>query len=216
MPPFRPRRRLVGLLVVLLAALFSPFLAAPASATLVSVDRLVPGDGEITRDTDTGLDWLDLTLTTNVSFADIQADVGGWISDGWRHATRSEACQLFANAGNSFFDTTCPLQDYPSLFVSEAASLVALLGDTGGEGPLTEGYLEKPDPTKASTDLARVGVARDGGPTIWEVLTVAPASAEPSTGNFLVRAVPEPSTGSLLAAGLALLGARRLRARSSR
>ena len=65
------------------------------------MDRLVAGDGEITRDTDSGLDWLDLALTTNVSRYHIQADVGGWISDGWRHATLSEACQLFANAGNT-------------------------------------------------------------------------------------------------------------------
>ena len=80
---------------------------------------------------------------------------------------------------------------------------------------LTAGYLERPDPSKASTDFARVGVARAGGPTIWEVLTVTSAAAAPSTGNFLVRAVPEPSTGLLLAAGLALLGARRIRATPS-
>ena len=216
MTPVHPRRRVAGLLAVLLAAQAGPCIATRASATLIAVDRLVAGDGEITRDTDTGLDWLDLTLTTNVSLNDIQADVGGWISGGWRHATRSEACQLFANAGNTSFAANCPFQELTSPFVSEAANLVALLGDTGGEGPLTEGYLEKPDPTKASTDFARVGVARAGGPTTWEVLTVGSAAAEPSTGNFLVRAVPEPSTVSLLAVGLVLLGARRLRATSSR
>jgi len=210
MTPFPPRRRFVGLLAALLAAQLSPFIATRASAALISVDRLLAGDGQITRDTLSGLDWLDLTLTTNVSYNDIQADFGGWISDGWRHATRAEACQLFVNAGNSIF-ATCPSQDLTNAFVSEAASLVDLLGDTGGEGPLAEGYLEKPDPSKASTDFARVGVARFGGPTVWEVGIAGSSSADVSTGNFLVRAIPEPSTGSLLVAGLALLGAYKLR-----
>lgn len=202
----------LALLAAVLLATQVTLGASPASAVLFAVDRVVAGDGEITRDTDTGLDWLDLTLTTNVSLDDIQADVGGWISDGWMHATRAEACQLFANAGNTSFASTCPFQELASAFVSEAESLVALLGDTGGEGPFFQGYLERPDPTKASTDFGRVGVAKSPGPTVWEVIAVGSTGADPSTGNFLVRAIPEPSSAALLPAGLALLAARRLRA----
>lgn len=66
--------------------------ASGASASLLELDLLTAGDGLVTRDTETGLDWLDLTATLNLSYNDIEADLGGWISLGFRHATGLEAC----------------------------------------------------------------------------------------------------------------------------
>jgi hypothetical protein len=60
----------------------------------------------ITRDTETGLEWLDLTATENLSYNDIEADVGGWISLGFRHATGSEVCGLFAS--HALAPSPCP------------------------------------------------------------------------------------------------------------
>lgn len=67
-----------------------------AEAELTQLDLSAPGDGLITRDSATGLDWLDVSATTGVSFNDVVAGSGGWASLGFRHATASEACALFA------------------------------------------------------------------------------------------------------------------------
>ncbi len=71
------------------------FLVRPAP--LLQIHLNTPGDVLVTRDTDTGLDWLDLTESTNLSFDQVEADMGGFISDGWRHATGAEVCALFAS-----------------------------------------------------------------------------------------------------------------------
>ncbi len=64
------------------------------------------GDALITRDTGSGLEWLDLPLTQDLSFDEIvagecggvpQCPVFGWPSRRWRHATGAEVCQLFTN-----------------------------------------------------------------------------------------------------------------------
>lgn len=52
--------------------------------------------GDRTRDQDTGLDWLDVTQTKNLSYEAILGGAGGWNSEGWRHATLAEVCDLFA------------------------------------------------------------------------------------------------------------------------
>lgn len=56
-------------------------LSASASwATLIEVDLISAGDGLVSRDTLTGLDWLDLTATTDLSYDQVEADADGWIS----------------------------------------------------------------------------------------------------------------------------------------
>ena len=74
---------------------------------LLSVTDAQFGADSVTLDTGTGLEWLDVTLTTNRSFDDlIGAD--GSINDftnplgdffGWRHAVEPEVLQFFTNAG---------------------------------------------------------------------------------------------------------------------
>ena len=61
-------------LFVLPALLF----ALPAGATLQVVDLFAPGDGLLTRESDTGLDWLDPTTTQNQSYNSIATGAGGW------------------------------------------------------------------------------------------------------------------------------------------
>ena len=62
----------------LLVSLFL-LLPSPAPAQLASVDLDAPGDGLLSRDTDAGLDWLDLLETVGLAWDDIQAGAGGWI-----------------------------------------------------------------------------------------------------------------------------------------
>lgn len=74
----------------------SLFCAMPAHAVLITVDWLMPGDGLTVRDTTTSLEWLNLTQTANLSYAQVFAELGaGGGFDGWRYATNTEVVDLF-------------------------------------------------------------------------------------------------------------------------
>ena len=77
------------------------FLAAAGTvhADLVSEDSEF-GAGTITRDTDTGLGWLDWSLTAGRSFDDVAAQLGeGGEFEGFRYATAAEVETLWLNGG---------------------------------------------------------------------------------------------------------------------
>jgi len=76
-------------------------------AELQQIDLYSPGDALITRDTGTGLDWLDVPLTVGLSYNNIIAGSGGWIDDGWRHATTAEVCDLMQKL-DAAYPPTCP------------------------------------------------------------------------------------------------------------
>jgi hypothetical protein len=102
-----------GVCAVVASALL---LAFPAEAQLESIDLMSPGDGLVTRDTQTGLEWLDLTLTAGQSVAYWlgsncngvpECPPGGWFQAGWRIAVASEVCDLL-NQIDSDPDPPCP------------------------------------------------------------------------------------------------------------
>lgn len=76
-----------------------------AGAAILSVDWQTEGDNLITRDTTSGLEWLDLTATTSQSYNDVSSRFGaGQEFEGWRYATQSEAAAFFdAFGGNSAY-----------------------------------------------------------------------------------------------------------------
>ena len=67
----------------LLGALCSCLVIVPINAktAIISDDWKTPGDNLITRDTDTGFEWLDLTATVNMSYNDVSAQfsTGGFL-----------------------------------------------------------------------------------------------------------------------------------------
>jgi hypothetical protein len=70
------------------------------NAAIISVDWKTAGDGLITRDTVSGLDWLDLTETNGLTYEYVSGQLGaGGQFDGYRYATNSEAVALWANFG---------------------------------------------------------------------------------------------------------------------
>ena len=76
------KSRLLGALCACL--IFPPVIV---SADLISVDWKTPGDGLITRDTNSGLEWLDLTVTVGRSANDIRSQIlAGGEFEGWRFA----------------------------------------------------------------------------------------------------------------------------------
>ena len=67
-----------------------------ASATIISTDWRFAGDNLITQETDSGLEWLDLTVTDGLSYYDVVALMGdGGSLQGWRYATRAEVGSLW-------------------------------------------------------------------------------------------------------------------------
>ena len=66
----------------------------------LSANAAIVDMGNITRDTTTGLDWLDLTETANRTYLDVFSNfsVGGNL-DGWRYASRLEVYELWSNIG---------------------------------------------------------------------------------------------------------------------
>ena len=66
--------------------------ASPASATIIDL-------GDFTRITTTGLDWLNVTETQDLSYDEVV--VGSFYSLGWRHATVPEWCDLVQGLGAS-------------------------------------------------------------------------------------------------------------------
>jgi MYXO-CTERM domain-containing protein len=69
-----------------------------ANAALVSADLRNAGDGLVTRDTASKLEWIDFTETVGLSTTQL-AGAGWWKDAGFRSATREEVLQLLSNAG---------------------------------------------------------------------------------------------------------------------
>jgi hypothetical protein len=68
-------------------------------AGFVESDWKNPGDALATLDTDTGIEWLDLTQTNRMSINQVESLTGaGSTFDGWRLPSRAEVTQMMVNA----------------------------------------------------------------------------------------------------------------------
>jgi len=91
--PMTPRAFLIATVA---GALCSAALSTAASATSFLLDH-----GDTTLDSNSGLEWLDLTLTNGKSHDDIVGGYGGYLTSGWRYASMDELIQLFNDGGGS-------------------------------------------------------------------------------------------------------------------
>lgn len=99
-----------------------------AYASLVEVDLNSPGDALLTYNTTTGLYWLDLTSTANLSYNDVINGVGNtWIAEGWRIAIEDEVNDLFVEVG-----WTDPPGDWVAANKTPAKNLTGFLGGPYG------------------------------------------------------------------------------------
>ena len=107
---------------------------APAQAVLVSVDDAVFGAGSFTRDTASGLEWLDISGTTRRTYAYVESQLGpGGEFAGLRHATTGEISDLFVHGIpvlNSFTGADAN--------VAPALALLALTGAASFQGQFPE------------------------------------------------------------------------------
>jgi hypothetical protein len=80
---------------------------------LVQLD-LIPGRGDqlLTFDSDTGLEWLNLTATANMSYLEVLGGAGGFIgSFGFRYGAGGQVATLFKHAGVSKLGGPTPAVD---------------------------------------------------------------------------------------------------------
>jgi hypothetical protein len=179
-----------------------------SKAALISVDYLSAGDGLITQDTDTGLQWLDLTYSTNISFNDMEVLLASdSFYNKFRRATVSEFNQLFLNADVG----TLNVRTTNNRDIAGVQLLTALLGDTlaysgsqrnGGMG--FTGTIVDPDSSNPIRGADYFTTTERGFLESW-VGDQAVASADfavPFIGHYLVSTVPIPGTVWLFGSGL--------------
>lgn len=210
------------------AALILSGAAISANATIIDHNTYL-------SDTTSGLDWLDVTASINMSYNDVSNQLGnGGLFDGWRYATGDEFNTLLsaytgvANNGYNFtkVDSTTGVTD----------SLIQLLGDTLNSETqflYNKSYLEY---TNGKHDVTYTsGIIADDYNTVSKQLAMVfdrDSTQSNSTeidwyeayegyqlnnysrtdvGSYLVRTtlvseVPEPSSFALLGLGLFSLG----------
>lgn len=203
--------------------------ATPASAALIAVDLETPGDGLVTLDTESGLEWLDVTLTAGLSWAEIEATGGGYFAQGWRLAQRPEVEALWgrftsAQQALSLLGSKVTYQHFPagcnppgefySCWPEEWKRREGVIGLFPVPGGRLWGVAFTSD--GCSTDFAAC--------TLWKaVLKMTPADTAPTlayssqnhaSGGLLVRPIPEPSAYALALLGLSGLAVRGRRARA--
>jgi hypothetical protein len=177
--------------VMLLSLLLSVGMARGA---LVSSDWQTVGDNLITRDTTSGLDWLDLTQTGNRSYNDVSSQLGaGGQFAGFRYATQAEVTALFSQFGLPFGFTPMSnaLHAGAQSFHAFFGTLVAF--DTNLLAARSEGLYEPRSPTPGSHP--RIGVlltSTQGGTSTGAHLD---SDTNAIYGSYLVR--PSSSAGQL-------------------
>jgi len=91
----------------LIAATTTLILSVNVNAAIVEIDWNLSGDNLITRDTSSGLDWLDLTVTNGMSYNTVSLElISGGSLEGWRYATNTEVTSLWSNWGLDFVEDT--------------------------------------------------------------------------------------------------------------
>jgi hypothetical protein len=210
----RTRERLLAI-----GALVAGLLLANGAAAQLSEVDLIPGSGDAkaTFDAATGLYWLDLPETTTLSVPDVLGGAGGWVPDGWRYATPSEICALFA--AYALAVESCGGIQGGQAEGNLVGTLQGFLGLTSGDpqSPFTGGFWDD------HGDPARAGIARllyqsaiDTSASLVQGNATF-ATALPNFGSWLVRddppapAVPAlswPLGGVLLLLGVVLVASR--------
>jgi len=178
--------------------LFIIFLAFPqiANSALTSADLVDPAGtlivGGVTRDSNTGLEWVDIPITQGniVSPQSVDAILAsggpgvGWVNDGWRIANSAEVCLLFATyAGTA---PICPDGGFGVLATpADSTAFQGFFGITDVVGMNTRGLFD-------DASLGSSGIAVISSVGFINISSNARPSNVPwvDAGVFLVRSVP--------------------------
>ncbi len=186
--------------------------ASSASAMLVKLtDPTSPGGANnVTRDTDTGLEWLDWTASTNISYSTMitMFDLGDTY-EGWRHATSDEVRGLFEGF-------VLPTSAWPSVsFVVGDGAALSFFEHLGATSPtITEAIVEG-EVSVCGTPRCVVKAEADSGFSVTSGdVAVSDGFPQVAVGHALVRspsAIPEPSALLFFGLGAILTAIRRER-----
>jgi hypothetical protein len=120
--------------IIVLLSFFVLVIPRYATAELQSIDDPIYGVGSITHDTETGLEWLDLTFTLNMTRSEVTDELGpeGNFA-GFRRASKDEVVDLLIRAVPSWPHTPSytpfELSNDPEV-VAETDALVGMIGPT--------------------------------------------------------------------------------------
>jgi hypothetical protein len=181
--------------------------ASTANGALVEIDFLSPGDGLITLDTDTNLEWLEVTLTINQSYNTVAGGFNGYTTThGFSFADVNQVTQLYTNVG---------VTDQSGVLVSGnfagVQELIALLGCTdscgSGSSRFQQGWVDYDpfSPTSAALALIQSYQVSNTASSI----VIGPITKDvygPAAGSYLLRSVPLPGALPFMGTGLAVLG----------
>jgi len=90
--------------IISIGAILSIFTVGTVQAAYVSYDLYTKGDGFVTYDNTTNLEWLDLTQTTNMTY---NGALEYYASSGWGHATKNQFDHLI----DTIFPDFAPTQN---------------------------------------------------------------------------------------------------------
>jgi hypothetical protein len=204
--------KLIPLMIFILMSLV---MVPKGAASILSVGDPVFGPDSITRDTESGLEWLDLTLTTNRSYNDLLGIDGsneflpGGDFSGFCYATREELIAFWTNSGivnipdGLLVENKIPVERLQSLIgITESDSPFEFFRTVG-----VYGYLQVLSNGDVIPFAAEIYI--DGGRGDAELnLGTYYTSTNEHLGHWLVRdasqVIPEPATLALF--GLSLLG----------
>ena len=184
--------RLHTKITLLVAAAF--LLSSPASAALID-------NGTSMIDTSTNLEWLDLDQTLGQTWN--QANAG---NPGWVHATTGQVDTMFANAGFLLGPNINDPSNDPA-----ANLLLSILGCTqfcGTVNATGRGFAE------FGAGSYRPNYHNGGLGSGYATISLFSASfdlADTTSGNYMVRVIPEPGTAVLFGLGLTIMAAVRRR-----
>jgi hypothetical protein len=175
----------------------------------VQVNAAIIDNGSWTADTESSLDWLDLSATTGYSYNNVLESYSSW-----RHATYDEVVDMYDQIFTSVdFSSELIWHDVNDGTESdmEAEIFKNLFGITFSDGSLIKSigfYMREDNNLGFLGTLDRV---ENGNSRIYT--TYYPSSYDfdsinPEWGHFLVRvtSVPEPTTPLLFLAGMLGLG----------
>ncbi|MGB8274729.1 MAG: PEP-CTERM sorting domain-containing protein [Alphaproteobacteria bacterium] len=192
------------------------FSAVPARAALLEFDLFAAGDKLVTRDTNTGLDWLDVTSTLGLSYN--QAEASSFVTAlGFRHATVAEVQALYSDFGIGIQDGS-----FVGANFAGAEQLISLMGCTDCSDSLFAyqgGLANMGDPLLAAIPYTHADLWYLEAQSFFETPVGKGDVPSKPAGNYLVRldppgpyvAVPEPMSLSLISFGLIAIGAFRRR-----
>jgi hypothetical protein len=176
-----------------------------ANAALLSLDYAQnSGDNWITRDTQSNLDWLDVSLTINQTFDEVRT--GLWYQNGFRFATKDEVQTLFLHAGtpDDGFDVsvTYPAESLalaqllgPTLVTNDRVSVAGFIGTDYLGNQIT--LQNHPLGETFGAQLGKIDVFMGYGEAHFTGGHPFSDQADSYYGSFLVRATPLPTPSTV-------------------